>query len=93
MAKALKHNVTIKVHTLGGSDFTATDTNDVKVGTHAFMQFQHHDTVEIVEENKTTYIPFHAIEYVEVTKATDEVEFEDDNCVMEEEEPTPDPEP
>lgn len=93
MAKALKHNVTIKVHTLGNHEFTATDTDTVKLGTHAFTQFQHHDTVEIVEDDKTTYIPFHAIEYVEVTKATNEVEYEDDNCVMEGEAPTPDPEP
>lgn len=88
MATALKHNITIKVHTLGNNEFTATDTNDVKVGTHAFMQFQHHDTVEIAGEENTTYIPFHAIEYVEVTKATETVEVSDDTCVTEE---TPEP--
>ena len=86
MATALKHNVTITVSTLGSGTFTVADTATDKLGTHAYQQFLHHDTVEIVGEENTTYIPFHAIDHVVVVKAVSEVEITDDTCVTESEE-------
>lgn len=90
MATKQNTNITVKVVTLGGNDFTATDTDAKKYGAAAFNNFQYHETVVIADgSEKTIYVPFHAIDHVEVTKATTEVEYTDDNCV-EDEETTPD---
>lgn len=91
MAKVTKNSVEVKITDLGGHEFTATD-GDIKAGTLALQLFNRHETVEIKEEAKTTYIPYHAICHVEVTTTSKEEEFEDDTCVTEEtpEEPTPD---
>lgn len=80
MAKVMNSSIEIKIVDLGGHEFTATDTEEAKVGSLAFQLFSHHETVEIKEENKTTYIPFHAICHVEVTKTSSEEEVEDDTC-------------
>lgn len=84
MATVQNKNITMKVVTLGGNDFTATDTDTKKYGASAFNNFMAHETVVIADgSEKTVYVPFHAIDHVEVTTATSESEITDDNCVIE----------
>lgn len=85
MAKEVQNtNITFKVVTLGGNEFTATDTDEKKYGASAFNQFKYHETVEVADGSETTiYVPFHAIDHVEVTKATSTKQVTDDNCVEE----------
>lgn len=80
MVKKQTRNIEVKITDLGGHEFTATDSAEIQAGHLALGLFQHHDTVEIKEEEKTTYIPFHAICHVEVTTTTSEEEVDDDTC-------------
>lgn len=81
MAKEVQKNTwEVKITDLGGHEFTATDTDQIKAGKMAFDLFMHKDTVEIKEEDKTTYIPYHAICHVEVTVTSEKSEVEDDTC-------------
>ena len=84
MAKAMKHNVSFEVTTLGGNNFSATDEEGKKYGTHALQNFLHHETVELIQdETETVYVPFHAIDYVDVTITSAEETYTDDTCVQE----------
>ena len=84
MAKAMKHNVQIEVTTLAGNQFNAHDGEGKKYGTHALQNFLHHETVEIIQdETETVYVPFHAIENVDVVITSGEETYTDDTCVQE----------
>ena len=84
MAKAMKHNVQFELMTLDGNDFSVTDGEGKKYGTHALQNFLHHETVEIIQgEDETVYVPFHAIQYVDVVITSAEETYTDDTCVQE----------
>ena len=74
MASKTQYTYTVKVVTLGGNEFTATDSS---------TSFLRKDIVEIPGEGKTTYVPYHAIDYVEVSKTSSSATYEDDTCVTE----------
>lgn len=83
MASKTQYSYTVKVVTLGGNEFTATDGEASKAGYGAYQQFLRHDTVEIPGESNTVYVPFHAIDHIEVTKTSSSAEYTDDTCVTE----------
>lgn len=81
MATKKTYKVTFTVKTLGGTTFTATDSDEGKFGTIAFAQFKDYKTVEIGGgESGVTYVPFHAIEYVTVTETSADATYEDNTC-------------
>lgn len=83
MASKTQYTYTVKVVTLGGNEFTATDSATSKAGYGAYQQFLRKDIVEIPGEGKTTYVPYHAINYVEVSKTSSSATYEDNTCVTE----------
>ena len=85
MAKVTKQTLEVKITDIGGHEFTATDTDEVKAGSLAFNLFMAGDVVEIKGENDTTYVPYHAIDHVVVTRTSSEEEITDDTCVPDEE--------
>ena len=86
--EALKHNITIAVTTKGGQTFSVSDTDEKKNGTYALMQLEKGETIKIVADSNTTYIPFNAVDNAVVSKTVNTVDIEDDNCKTDEEETT-----
>ena len=86
MATKINHTYSVAVYTLGGGEFTATDSDNAKAGYIAFQQFMHHETVEIPGDGSVTYVPFHAIDHVIVQHSSATAEISDANCVVAESE-------
>lgn len=73
MATKYKKNLlTLTIKTVGGTTVTATDTVDDPAASDARSQFQSFTTMVVRGENKKTYIPFHAVDTIEVTSAQSE---------------------
>lgn len=83
MATKTTHAYTVTVNTIGGGEFTATDTSTSKAGYSAWQSFLHGGTVEIPGESSTTYVPYHAIDHIVVATTTSSAEYDDDTCVTE----------
>ena len=83
MATKLVNTVEVTVYTFGGGEFTATDGEGSKAGTNAFYAFEHGNVIEIPGEGSTTYVPYHAIDHITVTKTSESATYEDDTCVTE----------
>ena len=90
MATITKALLTVEVITTCGESYTATDTVEKAMGSNAFSAFKSGKTLAIeTGENETTYVPFHAICAVKVTKSTGEVQKADPYNCEPEEEPQP----
>lgn len=83
MASKTQYTYTVKVVTLGGNNFTAADGESSKAGYSAYQQFLRKDIIEIPGEENTAYVPYHAIDHIEVAKTTSSAEYTDDTCVTE----------
>lgn len=74
-----------------GSTMTVEDTVDKTRASNALAQFKDYKTMVVVEDDKTTYIPFHAVIKIEVTTSKQSVDpVEDEACKPVEDCPTPD---
>lgn len=82
---------TIVVHTLDGQTFNVADTAEDNKASRALNEFGDYGTMHILDTPKN-YIPFHAVQYIEVTEADGEIN-KADPYFCEEETPEPDPEP
>ena len=65
--KALK---SITVKTLGGTTVAVADTADKPYASDALRDFEAFGIMHIKGEEKTTLIPFHAVDSIEVTSTT-----------------------
>ena len=83
MASRSKTTYSVTVNTIGGATFTATDGEGSKAGYTAYQSFLHGGVIEIPGEENDTYVPYHAIDYVEVSKTSSSATYEDDTCVTE----------
>lgn len=79
MASYTKGLKTIKVYTRGGDEFTATDVEKQPIASDALEEFLRGDVMHIFNDPKD-YIPFKAVDRVEVTIAVGEFEREDAYC-------------
>lgn len=61
-------------------EITVIDTAENKAASAALAQFLNYKTAVVEGESGTTYIPFHAVIKVVVTKQTTETEVEDETC-------------
>lgn len=94
MATVMKKKLTVEVTDIGGHVFTVADTDTNRYGTLAWNTFKAYDIVEIkTSDTETVYVPYHAVDHVKVTVASENVEVEDKNCVTEKDEPAPEPDP
>lgn len=82
MATKRINSYSVTVYTLGGGEFTATDSADAKNGYNAFQQLLHHDTIVIVGDEADVYIPFHAVDHATVSHSAETAEYNDKNCVV-----------
>lgn len=63
------------------SVMTVADSVELSRGSNALAQFLDKNTMKVVEDEKTTYIPFHAVIKVEATTSKQTVDpVEDDAC-------------
>lgn len=79
MASYTKGLKTIKVYTRGGDEFTATDVEKQPIASDALEEFLRGDVMHIFNDPKD-YIPFKAVDRVEVTNTVGEFEREDAYC-------------
>lgn len=80
MAKFNKGLRSIEVHTRIGDVFSATDTVEKPIASWAYDEFIRGDKMHIFNDPKD-YIPFHAVDYLVLTKSVGEVERDDAYCV------------
>ena len=83
MASRTTHTYTVTVNTIGGGEFTAADGADSKAGYTAWQSFLHGNVIEIPGEGSTTYVPYHAIDYIVVATTSSSETYTDDTCVTE----------
>ena len=90
MAKVTKPLKTIEVTTGCDKTYTVADTAEKYIASNALEQFRGGKTMALeTGENEITYVPFHAVCAVKVTKSTTEVDKADPyGCETEE---TPEP--
>lgn len=79
MASYTKGLKTIKVYTIGGDEFTATDVEKHQIASNALEEFLNGKVMHIFNDPKD-YIPFKAVDRVEVTNTVGEFEREDAYC-------------
>lgn len=79
MASYTKGLKTIKVYTRGGDEFTATDVEKHQIASNALEEFLNGKVMHIFNDPKD-YIPFKAVDRVEVTNTVGEFEREDAYC-------------
>ena len=82
---------TITVKTLGGTTVSVSDTATSTAASNALAQFEAGQTMVIKGEEKTTYVPFHAVDSIEVTTAQSADITRPDPYGCEETEVTPEP--
>jgi len=83
MASRAKTTYSVTVKTIGGATFTATDGEGSKAGYTAYQSFLHGGVIEIPGEENDTYVPYHAVDYITVTKTAGSEEYTDSTCVTE----------
>lgn len=79
MASYTKGLKTIKVYTRGGDEFTATDVEKHQIASNALEEFLNGKVMHIFN-NPKDYVPFKAVDRVEVSIAVGEFEREDAYC-------------
>lgn len=79
MASYTKGLKTIKVYTRGGDEFTATDVEKHQIASNALEEFLGGKVMHIFNDPKD-YVPFKAVDRVEVTNTVGEFEREDAYC-------------
>lgn len=72
--KALK---TLKITTVGGATINVSDTAEAANASNALAQFDAYKTMYVVLEGKITEVPFHAVDNIEITSTTADVEKQD----------------
>lgn len=77
MATFKKPLKSITVKTIGGTTVTATDTASEPIASNALAEFEMFKTMHIKGENKVTLVPFHAVDSIEVTETSADVEKAD----------------
>ena len=82
MATKRINSYTVTVYTLGGGEFSASDSADAKNGYNAYQQLLHHEMIVIVGDEADVYIPFHAVDHAVVSHSTETAEYSDNNCVV-----------
>lgn len=80
MASKKQFTYEVTVFTLGGGEFTATDTETAKAGYSAWQSFLRGDVIEIPGESGTTYVPYHAIDHIVVASESTDATYTDDTC-------------
>lgn len=63
---------TLTIKTIGGQTITAADTVSDPIGSEALAQFENFQTMVVRGENTLTYIPFHAVDSIEVAVSQSE---------------------
>lgn len=79
MATYTKGLTTIKVYTIGGNEFTATDVEKQSIASDALAGFKQGKLMHIFDDPKD-YIPFKAVDHIEVTVETGSFEKADAYC-------------
>ena len=79
MASYTKGLKTIKVYTRGGDEFTATDVEKHQIASNALEEFLGGNVMHIFNDPKD-YVPFKAVDRVEVSIAVGEFERADAYC-------------
>lgn len=79
MASYTKGLKTIKVYTRGGDEFTATDVEKHQIASNALEEFLGGKVMHIFNDPKD-YIPFKAVDHIEVTVETGSFEKADAYC-------------
>lgn len=64
---------TIAVKTLGGTTINAADTATDPIASDALAEFDAFKTMHIRTDDGVTEVPFHAVDSIEVTEATQNV--------------------
>lgn len=77
MATYKKPLKSITVKTLGGTTVTVADTATDPIASDALRDFEAFGIMHIKGEDETTLIPFHAVDSIEVTDSTADVEKAD----------------
>lgn len=67
---------TIKVTTRSGEVVTASDTLEKPIASNALWEFEQFGTMHILAD-PNDFIPFHAVEMIEITSASEVTERED----------------
>ena len=80
MATYTKPLKSIEVKTGGGSTINAADTEDAPIASNALAEFEAHMTMHIKGEEGETLVPFDAVDTIEVTVSSAEVERPDAYC-------------
>lgn len=86
MATYKKALLTVEVITTCGETYTAADTTEKAIGSAVFSAFSAGKTLAIeTSETETTYVPYHAVCAVKVTKSVGDAEKADPYGCEEEE--------
>lgn len=80
MATYKKVLKTIVVKTLGGQTINAADTATDPIASDALRDFEGFTTMHIRTQSGETLVPFHAVDTIEVTVSTTDVEKADAYC-------------
>lgn len=81
MATYTKKLKTLKVYQmLDGSTVTIADTASDDMGTRALNEFKNYQTMHYVADGKQNAIPYHAVQYIEVTSEDGTIERADAYC-------------
>ena len=70
----------VAITTVGGFTLTVEDGENGAYGTAALAGFNAKDTLACHTDSGITYIPFHAVDYIEVTATTETATITDANC-------------
>lgn len=79
MAKFNKPLKSIEVRTRLGETFNASDTIDKPIASWAYDEFIKGEKMHIFNDPKN-YVPYEAVDYLVLTKSTEEYEQEDAYC-------------
>lgn len=79
MATYTKGLKSIEVHTRGGETITASDTVEQPIATQALAEFYAHNVMHILKDPKD-FVPFHAVDYIEVTASSGQFDRSDPYC-------------
>lgn len=82
MATMSKTAITVVITTKQGATFTAADdfANNTAHGQVAFHNVREHETIEIIGDGSTVYVPWHNVGYATVSKSTSTETVTDDVC-------------
>ena len=72
---------TLTIKTIGGSTIEVADTAEKAIGSNALANFLNKETLICETQTGVTYVPFHAVDTVEVASAaSDDITRPDPYC-------------